>query len=55
MHCPQNDTSKLFFCKKTLSKNFDDKIGKKSCQKIFLKINFFSPKKIDCGHFKGRA
>ena len=38
-----------------MSKKFDVKIGKKSCQKIFLKINFFSPKKLDCGQFKGTA
>ena len=43
-HCPQNDPSKLFSCKKTLSKNFDDKIGKKSCQKIFFKSTFFHQK-----------
>ena len=54
-HCPQSDHSKLFFCEKSLSKKFDDKNGKKSCQNKKLKINIFLQKNLKNGHFEAKA
>ena len=54
-HCPQSDHSKLFFCEKSLSKKFDDKNGKKSCQNKKLKTNIFLQKILKNGHFEAKA